>query len=183
VIEIEESIDVALPRERVFEFAARPENMPLWNPVVQESKALGDLEEGTEVVQRVDLFGRRFQTTYEVTCYEPNDRIVYTSRTGPVEVQGTMEFQRAKDGTRVRWSVAGDCRSLFRVAESVLIGMGRPEMRTCLENLKGVLEQAEPGEDGEIAVYDRRIPVPAPSVISQGRRLFSLVTSLVAQKS
>ena len=183
MIEIEESIHVSLTPERVFRFAARPESMPLWNPVVRESKALGPLEEGATVVQRIDLLGRRFETTYEVTRYEPDRRIEYTSRTGPLEVQGTMEFRRERGGTRVRWHVAGDCRSLFRVAEGVLSGLGRPEMQTCLKNLKGVLEQTESEEDGEISLYERTVSIPGPSLISQGRKLFTLVTSLVAQKS
>jgi uncharacterized membrane protein len=141
LIEVEESIVVSLPRERVFEFAALPENMPLWNPVVRESKALGALERGTKVVQRIQLPGRRFETVYEVTCYEPGRRIAYSSTQGPVEVEGTMEFRRERGGTRVRWIVRGDARGFLRFGESILVGLGRPKMRDCLHNLKRAVEE------------------------------------------
>jgi carbon monoxide dehydrogenase subunit G len=143
VIELEESVVVALPRRRVFVFAGKPQNMPLWNPVVRESRAVGALKPGSEVVQRIEVLDRTFDATYRVASYEPYRRVTYTSSGGPLEIEGTMEFQTIPEGTLVRWTVRAGCRGFLRVAEGMLGSLGRPEMRTCLENLKHVLEAGD----------------------------------------
>ena len=140
VIQIEETIVVSRPRDEVFSVAADPANMPLWNPAVRESTLVGRLRRGAKVVQLVEILGRRFQTEFEVTTYEPGRRVAYASTGGPLRVQGAMEFRADRGRTHVRWIVSGEPRGFMRVAESVLLGMGRPEMRTCLENLKSVVE-------------------------------------------
>ncbi len=141
MIAIEECIVIDLPRRRVFPVAARPENMPLWNSAVLESELDGALMEGTRVVQRIHLLGRRFQTAFRVTCYEPPRQITYTSTAGPMDIRGTMEFVPLQGRTLVRWTVAGSGRDFFRVGEGVLVRAGRHEMRSCLENLKRFVEQ------------------------------------------
>ena len=179
---IEESIVVGLPREQVFEFAAQPENMPLWNPVVRESRVLGDLEEGAEVVQSIDLLGRRFEATYEVTSYEPCERVEYASSSGPVHVRGTMEFRSVRSGTRIRWEVVGDARGFLRVADGLLLGLGRPEMQSCLENLKRVVE-GEPAQLTLSPVSVRALQQHAgPALVRNGARLLTGFFSLIAQK-
>ncbi|MFN2545561.1 MAG: SRPBCC family protein [Actinomycetota bacterium] len=142
MIQIEESIVVSLPRDRVFEFAASPENMPLWNPAVRESRALGPLEPGAKVEQLVEILGRTFRAEYEVTRYEPSRRVAYTATAGPVSVHGTMEFRAERGRTLVRWIVAGECPSFLRIAKGFLAARGRPEMRVCLQNLKRLVEEA-----------------------------------------
>jgi hypothetical protein len=140
VIEIEDRVLVPSPLRSTFRFAARPENMPLWNPVVLESRVVGRLRPGAEVVQRIDLFGRRFDAVFAVTSYEPFRRVAYASRGGPVDVRGTMEFETERAGTLIRWIVCGDCRGFFRVTEAVMVGLGRRQMRICLENLRRALQ-------------------------------------------
>ena len=182
MIQVEESILVSLPRKRVFLFAAKPQNMPLWNPVIRESKPVGKLRTGARVVQHVELLDRRFETLYEVTAYEPYRKVSYTTSTGPVEIEGTMEFETVSGGTNVRWTVNGGCRGLLRVAEGIMVSLGRPEMKACLENLKRVVEAREAGED---------MPPPMPlwstghtaaPLLSRGRRLVAMAASLVPQR-
>ncbi len=140
MIEIEDSVLVSQPRSAVFRFAARPENMPLWNPVVHESRVEGRLGAGATVVQAASLLGRRFETVYTVTRYEPGRRIVYTSTRGAMDIRGTMEFRSERGGTLIRWVVCGDCRGFLRAAEGVILGAGRREMHACLANLKRLLD-------------------------------------------
>lgn len=142
MIEVEETIRIALPRRRVFAVASRPDNMPLWNPAVLESELVGPMAPGARVVQRIELLGRDFETEYEVTRYEPGHAVTYTSVRGPVRVEGTMRFESAGEYTLVRWTVAGDCRGFLRVGESLLARAGRRELRGCLESLKRVVEES-----------------------------------------
>jgi carbon monoxide dehydrogenase subunit G len=178
VVQIEESIDILLPLEDVFMFAAHPENMPRWNPVVKESTLVGSLEEGATVRQSIDVLGRRFGAVYEVTRYEPFRAVEFTCTDGPVEVQGRMEFRRVGGATRIQWTVVGDCRGFLRVAEGVLIGLGRPEMRACLENLKLAVEHPETA-DFPIR-SEQGAGIRAPSLISHGRAFFTSFVGSVA---
>ena len=140
MIEVEEAVRIALPREQVFAVAALPENMTLWNPAVLESQLVGEIEPGARVVQSIRLMGRRFVSEFEVTAFEPPRRVTYSSIRGPVRIEGTMRFEALPGETLVSWTVAGDGRRFFRVAESVLLDAGRRQMRACLENLKRVVE-------------------------------------------
>jgi uncharacterized membrane protein len=145
MITIEESLAIERPLRQVFRLASRPENMPRWNSAVLESRLVGVLREGAKVVQRIHLPGLRFETVFRVTCYEPPRRVTYTSTEGPVDIRGTMEFLPQPGGTLVRWTVAGSGRDLFGVGKGVLLRVGRHEMRSCLENLKGFVEQSGAG--------------------------------------
>jgi hypothetical protein len=182
VIQVEESILVSLPRKRVFLFAAKPQNMPLWNPVIRESRPQGALKPGATVVQLVELLDRQFETLYQVTAYEPYRKVAYTTSTGPVEIEGTMDFETEPGGTRVTWTVTGGCRGLLRVAEGVLSSLGRPEMRTCLENLKRVVEAREHGDEVPALQPFGSIGTAAPSLLSRSRRLVALAATLVPQR-
>ncbi len=141
MMRIEDSVVIDRPRRQVFPLAASPENMPLWNTAVLESRIYGALQRGARVVQRIHLLGHRFETVYEVTSYEPPRRVTYTSTCGPMDIRGTMEFVSLRGATRIHWTVAGDCRGFLRVAGPVLIGVGHHEMHACLQNLKRFVEQ------------------------------------------
>lgn len=168
---------VALPRRRVFLFAAKPQNMPLWNPVVRESRAVGALKPGAEVIQRIEVLDRTFDATYRVTSYEPCRRVTYTSSAGPVQIEGTMEFETVPEGTLVRWVVRGGCRGLLRMAEGMLVSLGRPEMRSCLEKLKQVMET---GDDQASPEPWAPSSIHAPSLLSRTRKIVSLASHAFA---
>jgi Polyketide cyclase / dehydrase and lipid transport len=142
MIEIQDRVSIPSSPDVVFRFAARPENMHYWIPAVIESRVVGRLKAGATVIQRVRLFGRLFETTYDVTAYEPCLRVIYTSTSGPVYVRGTMDFHPEEGGTSVRWVVEGDCHGFLRVSEGVLLPMGRREMRQALQNLRRLLGAA-----------------------------------------
>ena len=175
MIQIEETILVSRPRAQVFSVAADPANMPLWNPAVRESTLVGRLRRGAKVIQLVEILGRRFQTEFEVTTYEPGRRVAYTSTSGPLRVQGTMEFRADRGRTHVRWIVGGEPRGFLRVAESVLLGAGRPEMRACLENLRSVVEDGRP-------IPQRPLPTFPVALARNPLRLLGVVGSLVSQR-
>jgi len=174
VIRIEEAIEVARPRPQVFTVAAHPENMPLWNPAIRESALVGPLRRGAKVIQLVEVLGRRFETEFEVTAYERGRRVAYASAQGPLTVRGEMEFEADGGRTHVRWVVEGDARGLNRLAAGVLLGMGRPEMRTCLENLRHFVEhgtarpcQPSPRLSGAAARMPLRLLGAVGSLVSQ----------------
>ena len=140
MLQVEDRISIGSSPGAVFGFASRPQNMPRWIPSVVESRLIGRLRPGATVVQRVQLFGRQFETRYVVTAFEPPVRVAYTSLSGPMDIRATMEFEPAPGGTAVRWSVLGDCRGFVRIPRAVLLARGRHEMRMALEALRRLLD-------------------------------------------
>ena len=140
MLQVEDRVSIGSSPGVVFRFASRPQNMPRWIPSVVESRLIGHLRPGATVVQRVQFFGRQFETRYTVAVYEPPVRVAYTSLSGPMDIRATMEFEPVPDGTAVRWSVLGDCRGFVRVPRAVLMGRGRHEMRAALEALRRLLD-------------------------------------------
>jgi hypothetical protein len=141
---IEETTFVNVSRWEAFQVAAQPENIPLWNHGVLESNTRGRLGKGAQIVQVARVFGRCFESVYEVTSYLPPRRVTYSSVLGPMDVRGTMEFISKPDGTLLRWTVVGDCRGFLHVGDAVLERVGRREMRACLRKLAELVEATPP---------------------------------------
>ena len=69
------------------------------------------------------LMGRRIETTWEITEYEPNQKVSYRSTSGPVTYEGTWTYEPVEGGTRVTFAIDWDIvdRETFgRLAERVL---------------------------------------------------------------
>lgn len=152
---LEESIVVDISSRDSFLFAAHPNHMPLWNPAVVESRVLGELCEGATVVQVARLLGRQFKTAYLVSHYEPFRRVTFSSVSGPMGIEGTMEFEPQRRETWLRWSIEGDVRGFLHVADGLLRSIGRREMRRCLRRLKDLLETEPEGATMALAAAER----------------------------
>lgn len=141
MIEIEDSVLIDRPPGEVFPMAADPRNMPRWNPAVLASELDGPLRRGATIVQDIDLVGRRFETVFTLRSFQPARSVTFTSTAGPIQVEGTMRFRAEAGGTRVSWTVRGDCRGILRIAERALVLAGKRELRACLARLKRLLEE------------------------------------------
>jgi hypothetical protein len=146
MMEIEESLFISVSRPTVFRYAARPENMPAWNPAILESRVIGPLQAGATVIQRIRLLGRSFEAIFEITSYDPPRRIACQSRTGPVDIRAGMDLRSVRGGTLLHWVVAGNSHGFVHAAEAVMIRAGHLQMRLCLENLRGLVMTRHPRE-------------------------------------
>ena len=140
MMRIEQEVVVRAPVRDAFLLAAHPERMPLWNDSVLESSVLGELEEGASVVQVAKVCGHRFETVFLVSHFEPFRRVTYSSVSGPMAIEGTMEFEEQGPDTSIRWSIRGDARGFLRIGERLLRSVGEQEMRRCLARLSDLLE-------------------------------------------
>lgn len=129
----EVSIVIERSVEDVFAFVENPENDPIWRQSMVESVVESEDEEeenegesegvgatGREVYM---LMGRRIETTWEITEYEPNRKVAYKSTSGPVTYEGAWTYEEEDGGTRVTFEIDWDIvnRETFgRLAERVL---------------------------------------------------------------
>ena len=143
---IEESVEINLPPEEVFDYVANPENLPGWSSLVLEvhRETQGELREGDRYTSVSKFLGRRFETPFEVTAHEPNRLHSHRSTGGPLPQEYTSTFEEvAGGGTRMTQVVEGEPGGFFSLAGPLLERAGRRQFRADLETLKDLLEAQE----------------------------------------
>lgn len=135
------SVTIRRPVEDVFAFVADGEKCPEWRPgVIDINRVSGD-GVGTRYAQVVKgPMGRRIAADFEITVFEPNQRLEFRTVAGPVRPHGRYDFDPVDGDTRLTFSLDAQLTGL----RSVL--MGRAVQKTMhaevltLENLKRILE-------------------------------------------
>jgi uncharacterized membrane protein len=140
---VEESVEINLPPQVVFDHMANPQNLPEWSGLAIEVKDVPEsLTEGDTFTAVGKFLGRRFETPYERVSVEPSRR--YTDRAvgGPVPNQDwiyTFE-ERPAGTTRLTRAVEGEPGGFFKLAEPLIERALKRQLRTDLETLKDLLE-------------------------------------------
>ncbi len=86
------------------------------------------------------MFGRRVETEFEVTEFEPGRKIAFKSIRGSFPVSGVYSFAPDGDGTVVTFALQGEPAGFFKLAEPLLARMLQRQWDTNLANLKDILE-------------------------------------------
>ena len=97
---VEESIEIDRPPEKVFDYVAKPENLPEWSGIVLEvhKETQGELREGERFTTVAKFLGRRFETPMEVTAHEPPRRHSDRSTGGPFPQEYTFVLEETAGG-------------------------------------------------------------------------------------
>ena len=139
---IEHSVVINRPVEEVWAFMADPENDSQWVSGLVESTLTteGPIGVGSRMRDVRRFLGRQMESTLEITEWEPNKRASMKSLSGPMKFQGTRTFESVEGGTRVNESVEAEIGGFFRLAEPLVVRMGKRQIQTDYANLKDVLE-------------------------------------------
>ena len=140
---VNESAVIKRPIERVFAFAANPQNDPLWSPAVAEARqtSLGVLGIGTTFQQVLHLLGRRLEITFEVTGFEQNRMLEIGCFSG--RLRSAVErrtFEPVPGGTRVTFGGQGASGLFLNLLEPLVASAARRQARRSLVNLRQTLE-------------------------------------------
>jgi ligand-binding SRPBCC domain-containing protein len=101
----------------------------------------GPLKQGDRFTVAIKSVGRRFETPYERTSYEPNRQ--YTDRAvgGPVpNQQWDYAFQEVPGGTRLIRAVEVELGGFLKLLEPLQKRAVKRQLRKDLQTLKDVLE-------------------------------------------
>ena len=130
------------PVEDVFAFLTDPEKAVEWSSALVESTKTseGPVGVGTTGRQVIKFLGRRIESDWELTEFEPNTKISLKSTSGPIASTGTSTFESVEGGTRV--TVEGDAElgGFFRLAEPLVARMAQRQFNADYANLKDLLE-------------------------------------------
>jgi len=138
------------PVEEVFAFASDPHNEPRWHtdivhvrPGTPGSSADGELPDswGQEKtwITTVQFVGRK-EYEVEVTAFEHNHRIEFTTRTGPLLPIATCLFEPSNGGTLFIRHVEIPLKGFYRLFNPLMKRDAPRRQERFVQNLKRILE-------------------------------------------
>lgn len=140
--DIQTSIVIKRPIEDVFAFATDAEKLAMWAGPVTEAKQTSDgpVGVGTTSIQTTQLLGRRFESNYEVTDYQPNSRYSATTTSGPVPIVEHLSFEAVEGGTRIDLTAEVESTGFFKLAAPIVTRIIQRQVENDVRTLKDLLE-------------------------------------------
>lgn len=140
--EIESNVVINQPVEEVFAFYMDPENETQWRIGVLEVETTSEglVGVGTTTREVTQFLGRRIENTAVVTEYEPNKVVAMETTSGPIPFKFRVTFEPVESGTSMTVRASGELGGFFKLAEPLVLRMGKRQMETELYNLKDLIE-------------------------------------------
>jgi uncharacterized membrane protein len=137
----EHAVVISRPVEEVFAFIADGENCPRWRTGVIDIKRVSGEGVGTRYAQVVSgPMGRRIAADYEITVFQPNERIEFQTVAGPVRPHGRYDFSPTDGGTRLVFALDASLGGLRGLLMGSMVQRTMNGEVHAIERVKGILE-------------------------------------------
>ncbi len=142
MVRFEFSVEVDRPVEEVFAYLIDPDKLPEWQSMVLEARqeTPGAMGPGTRVRDVRKFLGRRFETTAEVTAFEPNKRVDFKAVSGPIPFQVGHMIEDLNGATRINVVAQGEPGGFFKLAEPLVGAQAERQFKNDYSTLKDLLE-------------------------------------------
>lgn len=140
---VEESIEIDIPLEQVFDYVSEVGNYPEWmDHTLEVSKDTpGPPQNSDRFTVAIKSLGRRFDTPYERTSFEPDRRYTDRALGGPIPNQRwDNTFEETSGGTRLTRAVEAETGGLLKLMEALQKRAVKRQLGKDLETLKVLLE-------------------------------------------
>lgn len=128
--------------EEAFEYTSDFSNISDWDPGVTESKKIGTAAMG--IGTRFDLTVKvgvgTTSMTYEITQYEPPNRVVLIGSGSKLDATDIITFTEIPDGTLVDYTADLSFKGLLGLAAPLLAGPARTAGTRALDGLAAALD-------------------------------------------
>lgn len=136
--------------EEVFAFVSNPGNETTWHTQIlqvrpaggsaERSELPGSRSDGSTWTVNASFMGRRMEGEVQVTGFEPDHRIEFTTRSGPVRPIATCRFEGADGGTLFTRHTEIPLKGIFRLMKPLIQRDAIRRQERHIENLKTILE-------------------------------------------
>ena len=142
LVDVSTEIVIALPKEKVADFAADPNNVPVWYQNIKsvEWKTQAKVAIGSKIAFVAHFLGRRMAYTYEIVEYIPRERLVMRTAEGPFPMQTTYAWMTVVGGTKMTLRNHGFPAGFSVLVAPLLRFAIRRANQKDLANLKCLLE-------------------------------------------
>jgi uncharacterized membrane protein len=135
------TVHIGRPTAEVFAFLADGTNDRQWRSGVLDISRKSGSGQGAIYTQGVKgPFGRRVPADYEVTDFEPDQRIAFRAIAGPVRPEGSYVLEPSNGGSRVTFSLRCSPSGFAKLMTPMVARTMRSEVAQ-LDRLREVLEQ------------------------------------------
>ncbi len=140
--QVEISTTIKRPVEDVWAVISNVENNPKWSSAALEAKqtSTGPIGVGTTARYVGKFLGRRIESESVVTEFEPNRKYTWDSTSGPFPIKGSVTLEPIEGGTRVNATFDAEPAGFFKLAEPLVMSMGKRQFQGDLDNLKDLME-------------------------------------------
>jgi hypothetical protein len=142
VINLSFNAMICQPIKRVFDFISTPQNDVQWQYGILASyqTSMGSMNAGSLFGSFGHFLGRRIQSNYEITEYEPNRKYGFKSIFGPIELQTLYDFEIAEGCTQVDVFTHLTQNGFFKLPDALLAKLAKRQFKENLVALKSLLE-------------------------------------------
>jgi hypothetical protein len=141
-VDVLTEITIRRPRAEVADYAADPDNAPVWYQNIQSVawKTEPPLKAGSEIEFTARFMGRRLTYTYRVVDYIPHDRLVMSTTEGPFPMETTYTWSD-QDATTTRMTLrnrggaTGPIARVLQPIEAIAVRRATRKDLACLRQL------------------------------------------------
>ena len=143
MIRLEREVDVNRPPGAVFDYLSDIGHLPAWQPGIQlaEQTTPGPVEQGTQFRMIVRGPTGPIEATGEVVEFERPRRLGLQSLSGPVDLNGSLDFEPSDSGTRLRITASIEPKGMLRFMEAMIKGTIERDLPGAVESLRDHLER------------------------------------------
>ena len=146
---VEESVVIARPPYEVFAYIVKAENLPIWDSMTIEAEHVGRCEPGlgTRTKGVSKLLGKRLDWTSEVTAFEPDALVTYSTVGGRLKFSATSKLEPVDEGTRFTYRVEAEpgLAGVFgKMSDPFVAGVLARTVRANLGRLVELLDARQP---------------------------------------
>lgn len=102
-VDVETEVTIERPRAEVARYAADPDNVPSWYENIES--VAWETEKPVAVGSRIAFvarfLGRKLEYTYEITTYDPDEKLVMRTAEGPFPMETSYRWNDAPGGGTV----------------------------------------------------------------------------------
>ena len=143
-MKVEREIDLPAPAEDVYAMLMDPARLGEWVTVHEEFvDAPAELEQGSEMTQRLKVAGQRFTVNWKVTEADRPSRVTWEGR-GPARTTARVVYEIDERDGHTRFSYLNEYElpggAAGRIAGRAVSAAAGREVERSLERLRAVLE-------------------------------------------
>lgn len=137
---VETSISIQQPIEKVFAYVTDVQNQKAMNPSITEIKASGKMAVGMHYTVKMSMAGRQFESENEIVAYEPNKTFAIKTLAKPPASPVTNTYTFAKEGAGTKLGLSMDA-VVMPGTEGMVVPQLRAGLDTALAGFKKALEK------------------------------------------
>jgi carbon monoxide dehydrogenase subunit G len=139
------SLTINRSQQDVFDFLSNPANLTKWQPSIEfaEWTSTGKPGIGSTYKVVVKVLGRKNETVFKITSWDPPQRYGYKSTKIPFPVESIeseITLAPRENGTQLTFAAQVGTVSLFKFAESMLGKQAEKQDGTNIDTVKQLLE-------------------------------------------